>query len=50
MKLYATVTSERASKGQGGNKFIAIDLAIGSATDSKVIAKILLDEHGFLYL
>lgn len=22
MKLYATVTSERASKGQGGNKFV----------------------------
>lgn len=26
MKLYATVTSERASKGQGGNEFIGIDL------------------------
>lgn len=26
MKLYATVTSERASKGQGGNKHIAITL------------------------
>lgn len=25
MKLYATVTSERASKGQGGNKFIDIE-------------------------
>lgn len=28
MKLYATTTSERASKGQGGNKFIVIDLKI----------------------
>ena len=26
MKLYATVTSERATKGQGGNKYICIDL------------------------
>lgn len=26
MKLYATVTSERATKGQGGNEFIGIDL------------------------
>lgn len=24
MKLYATTTSERASKGQGGNKFIDV--------------------------
>lgn len=27
MKLYATVTSERASKGQGGNKQVTIELA-----------------------
>lgn len=26
MKLYATATSERASKGQGGNDYIDIDL------------------------
>jgi hypothetical protein len=26
MKLYATVTSERASKGQGGNEYINIKL------------------------
>ena len=26
MKLYATVTSERATKGQGGNKFLNIEL------------------------
>ena len=26
MKLYATVTSERATKGQGGNKFLAIQV------------------------
>jgi hypothetical protein len=26
MKLYATTTSERASKGQGGNKMLVIDI------------------------
>ena len=26
MELYATTTSERATKGQGGNEFIAINL------------------------
>lgn len=26
MKLYATTTSERASKGQGGNKYLEIDV------------------------
>ena len=29
MKLYATTTSERASKGQGGNKFLKIELSAG---------------------
>ena len=28
MKLYATTTSERASKGQGGNDFLEIELSI----------------------
>lgn len=27
MKLYATVSSERASKGQGGNEYIDIDIS-----------------------
>ena len=31
MKLYATTSSERATKGQGGNKFINIDLLVGDA-------------------
>lgn len=26
MKLYATVSSERASKGQGGNKYLEIEV------------------------
>ena len=28
MKLYATTTSERASKGQGGNDYLNIDLKV----------------------
>lgn len=40
MKLYATVSSERASKGQGGNKYIDIDVNVGSAADSKRFANI----------
>lgn len=31
MKLYATVSSERASKGQGGNKRLDIQLTVGSS-------------------
>ena len=26
MKLYATITSERATKGQGGNEFLTIEV------------------------
>lgn len=39
MKLYATVTSERASKGQGGNKEIVINLQAG-ATEREQVARI----------
>lgn len=39
MKLYATTTSERASKGQGGNKEIVIGLNVGSSADSRNIAQ-----------
>jgi len=46
MKLYATTTSERASKGQGGNLFISVDLS----HDKIPLAKIMLDAHGFLYI
>lgn len=28
MKLYATVASERASKGQGGNEYLIVDLTV----------------------
>jgi hypothetical protein len=32
MKLYATTTSERASKGQGGNEYICIKLTVQNGT------------------
>lgn len=40
MKLYATTTSERASKGQGGNEYIIIDLKVGSAKNSFSIGQV----------
>lgn len=42
MKLYATVTSERASKGQGGNEYLDIDINAngeGQPTHRVVIRK-----------
>lgn len=33
MKLYATVQSERATKGQGGNEYLRINLTIGNAKE-----------------
>ncbi len=34
MKLYGTITSERATKGQGGNKYINIELRSGDRENS----------------
>ncbi len=48
MKLYAKVTSDRASKGQGGNKQIVIDLMAGSAEDSRIVAIVSLVKQGDL--
>jgi hypothetical protein len=36
VKLYATVTSERASKGQGGNEYLIIDLTVGNAAREQI--------------
>ena len=36
MKLYATVKSDRASKGQGGNKEIIVDLTIDPVTRKEI--------------
>jgi len=35
MKLYATTTSERASSGQGGNRFLTIDILVENRTTPK---------------
>jgi hypothetical protein len=54
MKLYATTTSERASKGQGGNEFIRVELFCGSVIDSELFTTLNLkttDDKGYvLYL
>jgi hypothetical protein len=36
MKLYTTVSSERATKGQGGNEYIIIDINVGQTTIGQV--------------
>lgn len=36
MKLYATTTSERASKGQGGNKFLKILITVGKNREKMI--------------
>jgi len=33
MKLYATTTSERASKGQGGNDYLRVQLTVGNSKE-----------------
>lgn len=51
MKLYATVTSERASKGQGGNEFIQLEVQ-GTKPYSEKLLDIHLkpDEYGHAYV
>jgi hypothetical protein len=49
MKLYATMTSERASKAQGGNQFIETFYNIGTSDDSSVIAITALRVEGNKY-
>lgn len=40
MKLYATVTSERASKGQGGNRYLEINI---TQEDGKTIGYVVVN-------
>lgn len=46
MKLYATTTSERATKSQGGNKFLTIDFLVGSKNDQIDAGRITLKTCG----
>lgn len=42
MKLYAKITSERATKGQGGNDYLDIDLTVGDAKNQISFARFTL--------
>ncbi len=44
MKLYATTTSERASKGQGGNKYLNIDINVLGDQDPSYRVRVIDDE------
>lgn len=45
MKLYATVTSERASKGQGGNDYLRIKLTVTHGDgNQREMGTLMLDE------
>lgn len=45
MKLYATITSERATKGQGGNNKLVINITVGNKS-RREIANIVLRTSG----
>lgn len=42
MKLYATISSERATKGQGGNRYLEIALTVGSRDEQISFGKLTL--------
>lgn len=48
MKLYATVTSERATKGQGGNKYIFSVFSVDRVTVGQVELELLKDGEWLL--
>lgn len=53
MKLYATITSERATKGQGGNKYLEIEIQAEKVNGIPTRANIYrinidIDDDGFL--
>jgi len=50
MKLYAITTSERASKGQGGNKKLEIELTIGSAKERIPFGKMVLTQNNDVFI
>lgn len=47
MKLYATTTSERASKGQGGNKYVAVAFEVEHDNgERETMLALVLTRHG----
>jgi len=50
MKLYATTTSERASKGQGGNDYLESNYFITSKEKPQARVRVINDEKmGMIY-
>lgn len=45
MKLYATTTSERASKGQGGNEYLSIDILVGDKRSPFLLGKVRVEHR-----
>lgn len=43
MKLYATTTSERSTKGQGGNEYLNIDINVTDQTQPQYRARVIND-------
>lgn len=51
MKLYSLTSSERGKPvRKGGNKFICTSFAIGDAINNQEVARVMIDEHGFIYI
>lgn len=48
MKLYATVTSERASKGQGGNEYVYADFSVEREQVGEIELELLADGEWLL--
>ncbi len=46
MKLYATTTSERASKGQGGNDFLRSDIYITDRNQPQYRVIVTVEKNG----
>lgn len=40
MRLYATTTSERATKGQGGNKHLIIEVLVESEKGREIVGQV----------
>lgn len=45
MKLYAKTTSERASKGQGGNDYLDIQITVGNKKDPFTLGQIRVEHR-----
>jgi hypothetical protein len=49
MKLYATTTSERATKGQGGNEYLEIDITIKDDAGERPFCTLRLEEKEYTF-